>query len=59
MLNLLLTLSLGIIIGWTFHSFFNELGTPNIVRTNSNKNIALQTAGGEINAQLKEAEKLL
>ncbi len=36
MLNLLLTLSLGIIIGWTFHSFFNELGTPNIVRNDIN-----------------------
>ena len=36
MLNLLLALSLGIIIGWTFHAFFNELGTPNIIRNDIN-----------------------
>ena len=36
MLNLLLALSLGIVIGWTFHAFFNELGTPNIIRNDIN-----------------------
>ena len=36
MLNLFLALSLGIIIGWTFHTFFNELGTPNIIRNDIN-----------------------
>ena len=39
MLNLLLALSLGIIIGWTFHAFFNELGTPNIIRNDINISI--------------------
>ena len=36
MFNLLLALSLGIVIGWTFHAFFNELGTPNIIRNEIN-----------------------
>ena len=36
MLNLLLALSLGILIGWSFHSFFNKLGEPNIIRTDIN-----------------------
>ncbi len=36
MLNLLLALLLGVIIGWSFHAFFNELGTPNIIRNDFN-----------------------
>ncbi len=36
MLNLLLALALGIVIGWTFHDFFNELGRANIIRNDLN-----------------------
>ena len=39
MLNLLLALSLGVIIGWSFHAFYNELSTPNIIRNDINISI--------------------
>ena len=39
MLNLILALSLGVIIGWSFHAFYNELSTPNIIRNDINISI--------------------
>ena len=36
MFNLLLTLMAGILIGWTFHAFFVELNTPNILKNDIN-----------------------
>ncbi len=39
MLNLLLALSLGVIIGWNFHTFYNALGTPHIIKNDINISI--------------------
>ena len=57
MLNLLLALSLGIIIGWTFHTFFNNLGTPNIIRNDIN--ISMNRNVTNISSVKEESQKIL